>query len=57
MIVSDLPALADLLGEHLGRIKDAVQPGRRIATLRDSAGLSAKVAFMDPEWPPPTHTA
>ena len=35
-------------GEHLGRIKDAVQPGRRIATLRHrDLGLSVAIAFMD----------
>lgn len=49
VIVEDLDALADRLGDRLGRVKDAVQPGRRIATLRDAAGLSTKVAFMDPE--------
>ena len=49
VIVEDLEALAERLGEHLGRIKPAVQPGRRIATLRGSAGLRTNVAFMDPE--------
>lgn len=47
--VSDLDALAERLGSLLGRIKPAVQPGRRIATLRESAGLGEAVAFMDPE--------
>jgi hypothetical protein len=49
VIVSDLEALAAQLGDRLGPIKSAVQPGRRIATLRREAGLSAAVAFMDPE--------
>ena len=49
VIVSDLGALAERLGDRLGAIKPAVQPGRRIATLRREAGLSAAVAFMDPE--------
>src|SRR5262249_26489340 len=45
--VSDLDACATLYGEHLGRIKDAVQPGRRIATLRHEAvGLTIPIAFM-----------
>ncbi|HZU40866.1 MAG TPA: VOC family protein [Solirubrobacteraceae bacterium] len=49
VVVSDLDALAERLGEHLGPVKPAVQPGRRIATLRASAGLTPAVAFMDPE--------
>jgi hypothetical protein len=49
IIVSDLDALAARLGDHLGQTKPAVQPGRRIATLKDSAGLGTKLAFMDPE--------
>jgi len=47
--VADLDGLHDRLAPHLGQIRDAVQPGRRIATLGDGAGLSPKVAFMDPE--------
>jgi hypothetical protein len=49
VIVSDLEALLARLGDLLGRVKPAVQPGRRIATLRSAAGLSTPVAFMDPE--------
>lgn len=49
VVVGDLGALAERLGEHLGRVKRAVQPGRRIATLRESAGLTTRLAFMDPE--------
>lgn len=44
--VSDLDALAERLGDRLGQVKPAVQPGRRIATLRASAGLGQPVAFM-----------
>ncbi len=45
--VADLEACAQLLGDRLGRIKDAMQPGRRIATLRHEAcGLSVPIAFM-----------
>ncbi len=48
LTVADLDALPDCYGEHLGRIKDAVQPGRRIATLRHrDLGLSVAIAFMD----------
>jgi hypothetical protein len=49
VVVEDLEALADRLGDRLGSIKEAVQPGRRIATLRREAGLQEAVAFMDPE--------
>jgi hypothetical protein len=52
VVVQDLDALAQRFGDHLGPIKPAVQPGRHIATLRDTAGLGEPVAFMDP--PPPT---
>ena len=48
VIVSDLDALADRLGDLLARIRPAVQPGRRIAPLRSAAGLGPAVAFMDP---------
>ena len=44
--VSDLDALAERLGDRLGTVKPAVQPERRIATLRESAGLGQAVAFM-----------
>jgi hypothetical protein len=36
-------------GSLLGGVKDAVQPGRRIATLRREARLSVPVAFMSPD--------
>jgi hypothetical protein len=49
VIVEDLDALARRLGDHLGEAKEAVQPGRRIATLKASAGLGEAVAFMSME--------
>ncbi len=50
VIVADFEALAVRLGpERLSAVRPAVQPGRHIATLRRPAGLSAAVAFMDPE--------
>jgi hypothetical protein len=49
VIVTDLEALKDRLGNHLGAVKPAVQPGRQIATLRPSAGVTPRLAFMDPE--------
>ena len=45
---SDLDALAQRLGDDLGAPRDAVQPGQRIATLRESAGVGVPVAFMSP---------
>jgi hypothetical protein len=48
LVVEDLDALAARLGSRLGAPRDAVQPGRRIATLRREAGLSSPVAFMTP---------
>ena len=48
--VDDLDALAAQLGPALGRVKDAVQPGRRIATLRHKdVGMSVATAFMTPD--------
>ncbi|HEV8152966.1 MAG TPA: hypothetical protein VGP78_08540, partial [Solirubrobacteraceae bacterium] len=48
VVVEDLDALAARLGDELGTIRDAVQPGRRIATLRRSAGVSTALAFLTP---------
>ena len=48
--VADLDGLAARGGDTLGRVKDAVQPGRRIATLRHKAfDMSVATAFMTPE--------
>jgi hypothetical protein len=45
--VADLERAAELLGSRLGEPRDAVQPGRRIATARGSAGLGLPVALID----------
>jgi catechol 2,3-dioxygenase-like lactoylglutathione lyase family enzyme len=47
-VAEDLDALAGELGDRLGSIRDAVQPGRRIATMRREANLGLPVAFMTP---------
>jgi hypothetical protein len=44
--VADLERTVEGLGERAGSIRSAVQPGRRIATLRRSAGLGIPVALM-----------
>lgn len=49
--VADLDATIDLLGGALGQPKEAVQPGRRIATVRSGVGLGVPVAFMSDEPP------
>ena len=47
--VEDLDAAVDHLGPDLiGAAKEAVQPGRSIATVRGSAGLGMPVALMTP---------
>jgi hypothetical protein len=47
--VRDLDAAGALLGDHLGTAKDAVQEGRRIATLRHrEVGMSVATALMSP---------
>lgn len=52
LTVADLDAAARLLGDRLGVAHDAVQAGRRIATLRESAGLTVPLALMSPPPPP-----
>lgn len=47
-LAPDLDATVAGLGEHVSAARDAVQPGRRIATLRRSAGLGLPVALMTP---------
>jgi hypothetical protein len=49
VIVPDLGALRRRLAPHVSEIRDAVQPGRHIASLHRDAGLSVRVAFIDPE--------
>jgi hypothetical protein len=46
--VDDLDATVASLGEHVSSARPAVQPGRRIATLRRSAGLALPVALITP---------
>lgn len=49
LVTNDLDAAARLLGDRLGRVKDAVQPGRRIATVRaQEAGVRTPLALITP---------
>ena len=47
--VADLDAAAARLGDAVGRIKPAVQPGRRIATVRSASGPGVPIALMSGE--------
>jgi len=47
-VAPDLDATVAYLGDRAGEARDAVQPGRRIATLRRNAGLGLPVALMTP---------
>jgi hypothetical protein len=48
LLVPDLEATVASLGDRAGEIRPAVQPERRIATLRRSAGLSLPLALISP---------
>jgi hypothetical protein len=47
-VAPDLERTAAFLRDRVGEVRAAVQPGRRIATLRRGAGLSLPVALMTP---------
>jgi catechol 2,3-dioxygenase-like lactoylglutathione lyase family enzyme len=47
-LAPDLDATVAALGEVAGEVRPAIQPGRRIATLGRSAGLSLPVALITP---------
>ncbi len=49
LLAPDLDATLAALGEAAGEARPAVQPGRRIATLRRAAGLALPVALLSPE--------
>lgn len=46
--LEDFDAAVERYGERLTDVKAAVQPGRRIATVRAEAGLGTAVALMSP---------
>jgi hypothetical protein len=47
-VVADVDALAAARPEALGTPRAAVQPGRRIVSAREEAGLGVPVAFITP---------
>ncbi len=49
--VADLDLATTDLGERVGTIRDAIQPGRRIATISERAGLGVPVALITQEPP------
>lgn len=53
VVLADLDAGVASLGERVGPITEAVQPGRRIATIGKKAGLGMPVALITPRPPKP----
>jgi Glyoxalase-like domain len=48
LLAPDLDATAAYAGERLGEVRDAIQPGRRIATFTRAAQLGLAVAVLSP---------
>jgi catechol 2,3-dioxygenase-like lactoylglutathione lyase family enzyme len=48
VVVDDIDRAAAIAGEALGDVRDAVQRGRRIATVREAAGMGLPLALMTP---------
>jgi hypothetical protein len=55
LIATDLDRTVSRIAPHAGTVRPAVQHGRRIATIRRTAGLAVPVALMSP--PPATDQA
>ena len=51
LLAPEIEATAASLGERVSDVRPAVQPGRRIASLRRSAGLGLPVALITPRPP------
>jgi hypothetical protein len=49
MLAGDLDATVARMAPHAGEPRAAVQPGRRIASVRRSAGLGVALALMSPD--------
>ncbi|MGE2833753.1 glyoxalase [Mycobacterium sp. SMC-4] len=51
-VVTDIDATAAFFGDHAAPVKDAVQPGRRITTLRNlELGMSVRTAMISAPYP------
>lgn len=48
IVVADMERAVAVAGDALGEVRDAVQPGRRIATVRDEAEVGLPLALMTP---------
>ncbi len=53
LLVEDIDAAAERFAPHVSEFRPAVQPGRRIATVRRSAGLGVPLALMSADERPP----
>jgi catechol 2,3-dioxygenase-like lactoylglutathione lyase family enzyme len=49
LVAPDLDTTVAALGDRVSEVRDAVQSGRRIATLRRAAGLALPVALITPK--------
>jgi hypothetical protein len=49
LLAPDLDRTVAALGDRAGEAREAVQPGRRIATVKRSAGLAVPVALISPK--------
>jgi hypothetical protein len=49
LLVADVERSAEAFAPHVSEVRAAVQPGRRIATVRRSAGLAEPLALMSVE--------
>jgi hypothetical protein len=48
LLAPDIDRAAAAFAPHSGEVRPAVQPGRRIATVKRSAGLAVPLALMSP---------
>jgi hypothetical protein len=48
LLTDDIERTAAAFAPHVGDVRPAVQPGRRIATVKRSAGLAVPIALMTP---------